>query len=180
MYPPHHALQVPILFGVVASVCTPLLTLTQQLPTFLAKQCWELLRCFHVALNRTLSSHFLAFFYRVLRLRLSILLPFSQYRYFYATICNYWQCTLYVCICIPPEVIKGATAILGPTYCWFLLLEVFFPGTPLSPSPRKPKLQISINCVEGKVAASYSTFLFFFSMFSTSSERTENLIRYKQ
>ena len=46
LYPPHHALQVPTLFGVVASVCTPLLTQTQQLPTFLAQQCWELQRLF--------------------------------------------------------------------------------------------------------------------------------------
>ena len=34
------------LLGVVASVCTPLPTRTQQLPTFLAQQCWELLRLF--------------------------------------------------------------------------------------------------------------------------------------
>lgn len=44
--------------------------------------------------------------------------------------------------------------------CLFLLLEVFFPGTPLSPSPQKPKLQISIDCFEGKVAATYSPFFF--------------------
>ena len=36
--------QVPTLLGVVASVCTPLPTRTQQLPTLLAQQCWELLR----------------------------------------------------------------------------------------------------------------------------------------
>lgn len=60
--------------------------------------------------------------------------------------------------------------------CLFLLLEVFFPGTPLSPSPQKPKLQISIDCFEGKVAATYSPF--FFPVFSTPSERTENLISY--
>lgn len=35
LYPSHHALQVPILLGVVASVCTPLQTRTQQLPTLL-------------------------------------------------------------------------------------------------------------------------------------------------
>ena len=46
MYRPHHALQVPSLFGVVASVCIPLLTQTQQLPTFLAQKCRELLRLF--------------------------------------------------------------------------------------------------------------------------------------
>ena len=36
LYPSHDALQVPILLGVVASVCTPLPTRTQQLPTL----CW--------------------------------------------------------------------------------------------------------------------------------------------
>ena len=35
MYPSHDALQVPTLFGVVASVCTPLLKQTQQFPTVL-------------------------------------------------------------------------------------------------------------------------------------------------
>ena len=38
LYPSHDALQVPTLFGVVASVCTTLPTLTQR--------CWELLRPF--------------------------------------------------------------------------------------------------------------------------------------
>ena len=42
VYPSHDALQVPTLLGVVASVCTPRPTRTQQLPTLLA-QCWELL-----------------------------------------------------------------------------------------------------------------------------------------
>jgi len=46
LYPSHDALQAPTLLGVVASVCTPLPTLTQQLPTLLAQQCWELLRPF--------------------------------------------------------------------------------------------------------------------------------------
>jgi len=46
LYPSHDALQVPILLGVVASVCTPLPTRTQQLPTLLGQQCWELLRPF--------------------------------------------------------------------------------------------------------------------------------------
>ena len=46
LYPSHDALQVPTLLGVVASVCTPLPTRTQQLPTLLAQQCWELLRPF--------------------------------------------------------------------------------------------------------------------------------------
>ena len=50
----HDALQVPNLFGVVASVCTPLPTPTQQLPTLLAQQCWELLRPF----ARSLTSIF--------------------------------------------------------------------------------------------------------------------------
>ena len=40
LYPSHDALQVPTLLGVVASVCTPLPTRTQQLPTLLAQQCW--------------------------------------------------------------------------------------------------------------------------------------------
>ena len=44
--PFHDALQVPTLLGVVASVCTPLPTRTQQLPTLLAQQCLELLRLF--------------------------------------------------------------------------------------------------------------------------------------
>ena len=34
LYPSHDALQVPTLLGVVASVCTPLPTRTQQLPTW--------------------------------------------------------------------------------------------------------------------------------------------------
>ena len=46
LYPSHDALQVPKLLGVVASVCTPLPTRTQQLPTLLAQPCWELLRLF--------------------------------------------------------------------------------------------------------------------------------------
>ena len=43
LYSSHDALQVSNLFGVVASVCTPLPTRTQQLSTLLAQQCWELL-----------------------------------------------------------------------------------------------------------------------------------------
>jgi len=46
LYPSHDPLQVQTQLGVVASVCTPLLTRTQQLPTLLAQQCWELLRPF--------------------------------------------------------------------------------------------------------------------------------------
>ena len=53
LYPSHDALQVPTLLGVVASVCTPLPTRTQQLPTLLAQQCWELLRPF----ARSLKEH---------------------------------------------------------------------------------------------------------------------------
>ena len=41
LYPSHDALQVPTLLGVVVSVCTPLPTCTQQLPTLLAQQCRE-------------------------------------------------------------------------------------------------------------------------------------------
>ena len=51
LYPSHDALQVPTLLGVVASVCTPLPTHTQQLPTLLAQQCWELLRPFARSLS---------------------------------------------------------------------------------------------------------------------------------
>ena len=47
----HDAPQVPNLLGVVASVCTPLSTSTQQLPTLLAQQCWELLRTFACSLT---------------------------------------------------------------------------------------------------------------------------------
>ena len=43
LYPSHNALHVPTLLGVVASICTPLPTHTQQLPTLLVQQCWELL-----------------------------------------------------------------------------------------------------------------------------------------
>ena len=46
LYPSHDALQVPTLLVVVAYVCIPLPTRTQQLPTSLAQQCWELLRQF--------------------------------------------------------------------------------------------------------------------------------------
>ena len=51
LYPSHNALQVPRLLGVVASVCTPLPTRTQQLPTLLAQQRWELLRPFARSLS---------------------------------------------------------------------------------------------------------------------------------
>ena len=54
LYSSHNALQVPNLLGVVASVCTPLPTHTQQLPTLLAQQCWELLRPFAGSLIETI------------------------------------------------------------------------------------------------------------------------------
>ena len=59
LYPSHNAPQVPTLLGVVASVCTPLPTRTQQLPTFLAQQCWELLHPFahHCQHARNNSQH---------------------------------------------------------------------------------------------------------------------------
>ena len=56
LYPSYDALQVPTLLGVVASVCTPLATRTQQLPTWLAQQFWELLRPFARSLNRLLDA----------------------------------------------------------------------------------------------------------------------------
>ena len=59
LYPSHDALQVPKLLGVVASVCTPLPTRTQQLPTLLARQCWELLRPFACSLRTYLVTYFL-------------------------------------------------------------------------------------------------------------------------
>ena len=40
-YPSHDALQVPTLLGVVASVCTPLPTRTQQLPTYPPTSRWS-------------------------------------------------------------------------------------------------------------------------------------------
>ena len=56
LYPSHDALQVPTLLGVVASVCTPLPTRTQQIPTLLAQQCWELLRSFARSLRACLRG----------------------------------------------------------------------------------------------------------------------------
>ena len=44
LYPPHDALKAPTLLEVVASVCKPLPTRTQQLPTLLAAQCRKFLR----------------------------------------------------------------------------------------------------------------------------------------
>ena len=54
LYSSHNALQVPNLLGVVAPVCTPLPTRTQQLPTLLAQQCWALLRPFAGSLIETI------------------------------------------------------------------------------------------------------------------------------
>ena len=74
LYPSPDALQVPKLFGVVASVCTPLPTRTQQLPTLLAQQCWELFRPFARSLKLD-DSFRLLFTYRW------VVLP-TEYRYF--------------------------------------------------------------------------------------------------
>ena len=60
LYPSHDALQVLTLLGVVASVCTPLPTRTQQLPTLLGQQCWELLRLFARSLRIILLREILA------------------------------------------------------------------------------------------------------------------------
>ena len=60
LYPSHDALQLPTLLGVVASVCTPLPTRKQQLPTLLAQQCWELLRPFARSLTSRLEYSILS------------------------------------------------------------------------------------------------------------------------
>ena len=56
LFSSHDALQVPNLLGAVASVCTPQPTRTQQLPTLLARQCWELLRPFALSVSSVDSS----------------------------------------------------------------------------------------------------------------------------
>ena len=56
LYPSHVALQIPTLLGVVASVCTPLPTRTQQLPALLAQHCWRLLRRFARSFTPTMHS----------------------------------------------------------------------------------------------------------------------------
>ena len=82
LYPSHDALQVPKLLGVVASVCTPLPTRTQQLPTLLARQCWELLRPFARSLRTYLVTYFL-------RLSLCpVTLFFAVYLLFWCLYCN--------------------------------------------------------------------------------------------
>ena len=55
LYSFHDALQVQNLLGVVVAVCTPLPTQTQQLPTLLAQQCWELLSPFARSFKSSLS-----------------------------------------------------------------------------------------------------------------------------
>ena len=57
LYPSHDALQAPTLLGVVASVYSPLPTCTQQLPTLLAQQYWELLRLFTRSLSLVLDKN---------------------------------------------------------------------------------------------------------------------------
>ena len=56
LYLSQDALQVPTLLGVVASVCAPPPTRTQQRPTLLAQQCSELLRSFASTLRPTLGT----------------------------------------------------------------------------------------------------------------------------
>ena len=51
LYPSLDALQVLTLLEVVASVCTPLPTRSQQLPTLLGQKCWKLLRPFSRSLT---------------------------------------------------------------------------------------------------------------------------------
>ena len=57
LYPSNDTLQVPTLLEVVASVCTPLPTGRQQLPTLLRQQCWELCVRLHAALLTDFSQH---------------------------------------------------------------------------------------------------------------------------
>ena len=52
LFPSHDAPRVPTLLGVVASVCTPLSTCTQQHPALLAQLCLALLRPFALSLIR--------------------------------------------------------------------------------------------------------------------------------
>ena len=80
--PSHDALQVRTLLRVVASVCTPLPTRRQQLPTLLAQQCWELLRPF----ARSLTLAFA---------RKNILPPrISRFFIFYRLSINLFTCNL--------------------------------------------------------------------------------------
>ena len=69
LYPSHDAVQVPAFLGFVASVCTPLPTRTQQLPTLLAQECWELLRPFARSLRlQQKACQYLAVFSGIPRL----------------------------------------------------------------------------------------------------------------
>ena len=83
LYPSHNALQVPTLLGVVVSVCTPLPRRTQQLPTLLAQQCWELLRPFARCLKVNQISLFMQDSFSMNR----NLYFYSSYR----EICNFSQ-----------------------------------------------------------------------------------------
>ena len=79
LYPSHDALQE---LGVVASVCTPLPTCTQQLPTLLARQCWELLRPF----ARNLRPHLVTYFLRPSLCPVTLF--FAVYLLFWCLYCN--------------------------------------------------------------------------------------------
>ena len=57
LYSSTDALQVPNLLEIVASVCKPLPTRTQQLPTLLAQQCSELLRLFQRSIRGQRHMH---------------------------------------------------------------------------------------------------------------------------
>ena len=83
LYPSQNALQVPTLLGVVVSVCTPLPRRTQQLPTLLAQQCWELLRPFARCLKVNQISRFMQDSFSMNR----NLYFYSSYR----EICNFSQ-----------------------------------------------------------------------------------------
>ena len=62
LYPSHDALQVLTLLGVVASVCTPLPTHTQQLPTLLHQQCWEFARSLRLESTFNTQSAFSVYY----------------------------------------------------------------------------------------------------------------------
>ena len=86
LYPSHDALHVRTLLGVVASVCTPLPTRTQQLSTLLVQQCWELLRPFARSLRHIHHAFINIFETRHIGLIMASLnvlvkiLPFSSFR----------------------------------------------------------------------------------------------------
>ena len=62
LYPSHDALQVLTLLGVVASICTPLPTHTQQLPTLLHQQCWEFARSLRLESTFNTQSAFSVYY----------------------------------------------------------------------------------------------------------------------